>query len=47
MLAQQGRMRIEGDFRTWFVQAQRKLPRQEARLTTEVALVSQEMEFSH
>ena len=47
MLAQRGRVRIEGDFRTWFVQAQRKLPLQEARLTTEVALASQEMELSH
>lgn len=47
MLAERKRVRIPGDFRKWVEAALTKFPLGEAALTTEVALVSREIELPH
>jgi len=47
MLAARGRVEIEGEYRAWVTRALERLPVEEAPLTFEVALKSQEVELAH
>lgn len=47
MLVEKGRVEIDGDFRAWADEAERRMPLHEAPLTREVALKSRELRFAH
>jgi PIN domain nuclease of toxin-antitoxin system len=47
ILRDRGKIRLEGDFRTWFEESRRRLPLRTAPLNAEVALASLESDLPH
>ncbi len=47
MLHARGRIEVRGGPRAWYLEAQRRLPLREAALTSEVALLSLEIDLGH
>jgi PIN domain nuclease of toxin-antitoxin system len=47
ILQDRGKIRLKGDYRSWFEESQRSLPLRTAPLSSEVAMVSLEIELPH